>query len=116
YVAAYEATLRLWPVPYQPRESASRFGKTHLVVCGPEEAPPLVLLHCFFTSLTTWAYNVADLSQHHRVYALDVMGQPSRSVPDEPVVVQLVLPPTESRRRPDARPVRPAVAPVHAGP
>jgi pimeloyl-ACP methyl ester carboxylesterase len=85
YMAAYEETMRLWTVPYESRDLGSRFGSTHLVVCGPADGEPLVLLHCFFTSLTTWAYNVAALSQHRRVYALDVMGQPSKSVPDQPI-------------------------------
>ena len=85
YIAAYEATMRLWPVPYEPMDLESRFGRTHLVACGPEQAPPLVLLHCFFTSLAVWAYNVAELSREHRVYALDMMGQPSKSIPDQPI-------------------------------
>jgi pimeloyl-ACP methyl ester carboxylesterase len=85
YLAAYEATMRLWPVPYDDLTVPSRFGSTHLVACGPANAPPLVLLHCFFTSLTVWAYNIADLSRHHRVYALDMMGQPSKSIPDQPI-------------------------------
>lgn len=85
YLAAYDATMRLWPVQYESRDIPGRFGTTHLVVCGPSDAPPIVLLHCFFTSLTIWAHNIADLSRAHRVYAPDVMGQPSRSIPDRPV-------------------------------
>jgi pimeloyl-ACP methyl ester carboxylesterase len=85
YMAAYEATMQLWPVPYESIDIQSRFGSTHLVVCGPEDAPPLVLLHCFFTSLTVWAYNIADMSHNYRVYALDMMGQPSKSIPDQPI-------------------------------
>ncbi len=85
YMAAYEASMKLWPMPYEPMDIRSRFGSTHLVVCGPKEAPPLVLLHCFFMSLTVWAYNVADLSRNFRVYALDLMGQPSKSIPDQPM-------------------------------
>jgi pimeloyl-ACP methyl ester carboxylesterase len=85
YMAAYEATMQLWSVPYDAMDIPSRFGSTHLVVCGPKDAAPLVLLHCFFTSLTSWAYNVADLSRDYRVYALDMMGQPSKSVPDQPI-------------------------------
>jgi pimeloyl-ACP methyl ester carboxylesterase len=85
YKAAYAATMELWTEPYEERDLPSRFGSTHLVVCGPEDAPPLVLLHCFFTSLTTWAYNVGAFSRHRRVYALDMMGQPSKSVPDQPI-------------------------------
>jgi pimeloyl-ACP methyl ester carboxylesterase len=85
YMAAYEATMRLWPVPYESMDIPSRFGSTHLVICGPKDAPPLVLLHCYFTSLTIWAYNIADLSRDYRVYALDMMGQPSKSIPDQPI-------------------------------
>ncbi|SRR6266487_2451517 len=85
YMAAYEETMRLWPVPYESMDIRSRFGSTHLVVCGPKDAPPLVLLHCFFTSLTNWAYNLADLSREYRVYPLDMMGQPSKSIPDRPI-------------------------------
>jgi len=85
YMAAYEATMQLWTVPYEVVDVRSRFGSTHLVSCGPKEAPPLMLLHCFFTSLTNWAYNVAALSRDYRVYAPDMMGQPGKSVPDEPI-------------------------------
>jgi pimeloyl-ACP methyl ester carboxylesterase len=84
-MAAYDAAMELWTVPYEATDLRSRFGTTHLVACGPDEAPPLVLLHCFFTSLSVWAHNVADLSQDHRVYALDMMGQPGRSIPDQPL-------------------------------
>jgi hypothetical protein len=61
--------MRLWPVPFEARDIPSRFGSTHLLICGPKEASPLVLLHCFLTSLTVWAHNIADLSRDHRVYA-----------------------------------------------
>jgi pimeloyl-ACP methyl ester carboxylesterase len=85
YLAAYAAAMKLWPVPYDELETSSRFGKTHVVVSGPKCAPPLVLLHGYWATLTMWSLNVADLSEHHRVYAIDVMGQPGRSTPDEPI-------------------------------
>ncbi len=85
YMAAYEASLRLWPVPYQAMDIPGRFGCTHLVASGPPDAPALVLLHGYFASLTMWSPNIAELSRDYRVYALDVMGQPSRSIPDQPI-------------------------------
>src|SRR3974390_2852204 len=85
YMAAYEASLRLWPVPSEPIDISGRFGCTHLVACGPKDAPALVLLHGYFASLTMWALNIADLSRDYRVYAVDVMGQPGRSIPDQPM-------------------------------
>jgi pimeloyl-ACP methyl ester carboxylesterase len=84
-MAAYESTMLLWPAKYESLRIPSRFGSTHVVVCGPRDAPPLVLLHCFFTSLTVWAYNILDLSRDYRVYALDMMGQPSKSIPNQPI-------------------------------
>jgi len=85
FMAAYEAGLRLWTIPYEDVDIPSRFGSTHLVACGPKDAPPLVLLHSALANLTAWAYNIADLSADYRVYALDIMGQPNKSIPDQPI-------------------------------
>jgi pimeloyl-ACP methyl ester carboxylesterase len=82
FLAAYEAVMTLWPVPYEEIEIPSRFGMTHVVTSGPKDAPPLVLLHGQCGTLTMWAPNVADFSKGCRVYAVDVMGQPSKSIPD----------------------------------
>ena len=85
YLAAYEANMRSWPVAFEPLDIETRFGRTHLVASGPAHAPPLVLLHGFGGSLTMWWPNVADLSRSYRVYAVDVVGQPGKSIPDEPI-------------------------------
>ena len=44
YFAAYDATLALWPVPVKSQDVPTRFGSTHVHTCGPEDAPPLLLL------------------------------------------------------------------------
>jgi pimeloyl-ACP methyl ester carboxylesterase len=85
YLAGYDATLALWPVPYEEVEVTGRFGATHVVTCGPEEAPPLVLLHGYMGTLLMWLPNVADLATKHRLYAIDLMGHPSKSIPSEPI-------------------------------
>jgi multimeric flavodoxin WrbA len=75
YLAAYKAAMKeLWPVPYEEMEIPSRFGKTHAVASGPEDAPPLVLLHGSMGNLTMWAPYIAELSKAYRIYALDTMG------------------------------------------
>ena len=61
------------------------FGMTHVVVSGPKDAPPLVLLHGYWATSTMWAPNIADISKDYRVYAVEVMGQPSKSMPAEPI-------------------------------
>jgi len=85
YLAAYAANMKFWPVPYESLDVSSRFGRTHLVACGPEDAPPLVLLHGHSASLTMWWPNAADLGRDFRLFAIDVMGQPGKSVPADPI-------------------------------
>ncbi|RPI32470.1 MAG: alpha/beta hydrolase [Chloroflexota bacterium] len=83
FMAVYQTSLDLWPVPYEEFDILTRFGCTHVIASGPKEAPPLVLLHGYFATATMWSPNIAELSDDYRVYALDVMGQPSKSVPDQ---------------------------------
>src|SRR5689334_14744214 len=85
FLAAYGAAMTLWPIPYEELDIGSQFGKTHVIVSGPPNAPPVVLLHGYMATSAMWAPNIADLAAQHRVYAIDVMGQPSKSVPEDPV-------------------------------
>ena len=85
FLAAYDAAMALWPVPYEEIDIRSRFGTTHVVACGPKTAPPLVLLHGYMATLTMWSPNIAAFTKDYRVYAVDVMGQPGKSRPGEPI-------------------------------
>jgi len=85
YLAAYDGAMKLWPVPYEEMEIPNRFGATHVLVSGPKDAPPLVLLHGYMATSVMWSPNIADFSKNYRVYAIDVMGQPSKSIPEEPI-------------------------------
>jgi len=85
YLAAYDAALKRWPVPYEELDVPTRFGTTHVVAAGRKNAPALVLLHGYMATSVMWAPNIADFTNDHRVYAIDIMGQPSKSVPDQPI-------------------------------
>ena len=85
YRAAYDAALQSWPVPYEEIDVPTRFGISHVVVCGPKTAPPLVLLHGYMATSLMWAPNVVDFTRDYRVYAIDTMGQPGKSIPGEPI-------------------------------
>jgi pimeloyl-ACP methyl ester carboxylesterase len=82
YIAAYDAMFALWKVPYDPVDVATSYGFTHINVSGPADGPPLVLLHAAGLSSTVWFANIAKLSAHHRVYAVDVIGDAGKSVVD----------------------------------
>lgn len=86
FIAAYDDAIKLWPVSYEEREIPTRFGLTHVVVSGRQDAPPLVLLHGSIGTLLSWAPNIVDLSKHHCVYTIDVMGQRGTSVSQRDLV------------------------------
>jgi pimeloyl-ACP methyl ester carboxylesterase len=82
FMAVYDALMDHWPVPYEAFDIPSHFGSTHLIVSGPKNAPTLVLLHGAHATVTMWTPNIASLSQDYRVYAVDIIGQPSKSIPN----------------------------------
>lgn len=78
YLAAYDAAVREWPIACEQRDIPSRWGSTHVIVSGPADAPPLLLLPSFAGTATAWRLNVAGLSAHYRTYAIDVIAQPGK--------------------------------------
>lgn len=83
YWSAYDAVLKLWPVPPEELRVATRFGDTHVNAAGPKDKPAMVLFPGFGANSTMWFPNIAALSSQHRVYAVDTPGQPGRSVPGQ---------------------------------
>jgi pimeloyl-ACP methyl ester carboxylesterase len=80
YLAAYDAVLADWPVAYEEIDIPTRLGSTHVVASGPWDAPPLILLPSFAGTATVWRLNAAGLSGDFRTYAVDVIGQPGKSL------------------------------------
>jgi pimeloyl-ACP methyl ester carboxylesterase len=80
-MSAYERALTHWPVRYEELDLLTRFGTTHLIVSGPAGEKPLILLHGQDSSATSWVYNIADLSQSFRTYAVDTLGDIGKSKP-----------------------------------
>ncbi len=85
YMVAYNAVLSLWPVPYECLEIQTKFGSTHVIASGPNDATPLILLHAANTSSTIWFPNVGELSQQYRTYAFDILGNAGKSVVTQPM-------------------------------
>ena len=82
YLAAYENMFSLWKVPHDAIEVNTGYGSTHINVSGPVDGDPLVLLHAAGLSSTAWFANIAALSTHRRVYAVDVIGDAGKSIAD----------------------------------
>jgi pimeloyl-ACP methyl ester carboxylesterase len=88
YMATYEAVLALWPVPVEPFDVSTRFGVTHINISGSPEKAAMVLLPGFGANSTMWFPNIADLSSQYRVYAVDTIGQPGKSIPTRQMTAQ----------------------------
>ena len=80
----YRELLSLWPVPSEQLTVPTRLGETFVVASGPEQAPPLVLLHGSGSTSAMWLGDVASYVDTHRVYAVDIPGEPGLSAPARP--------------------------------
>jgi pimeloyl-ACP methyl ester carboxylesterase len=79
-VGIYDARLGQWPVPYESIFVDTTYGKVHTIVSGPEDAPPVLLLHASGLSAWSWLYNVEELNKHYRTFAIDTIGDAGKSV------------------------------------
>ncbi|PKP17844.1 MAG: alpha/beta hydrolase [Bacteroidetes bacterium HGW-Bacteroidetes-23] len=80
YIKAYNETLKLWKIPFQEENIITSYGTAHIIISGPKNAEPLVLLHGMDASSTMWYPNIKALSKNHRVYAIDFLMEPGKSV------------------------------------
>ena len=82
---AYDSIMKVWPVPYEELYVETKLGATHVIVSGPATASPVVLVHAYYASAASWYRNVERLSEHYRVYSIDIIGDPNKSKPYKPI-------------------------------
>lgn len=83
-LSTYEALLEQWKVPISQVDVPTRYGTTHVNICGETNGIPLVLFHGVGDdSALMWIYNAASLAKEFRLYAIDTIGGPGKSVPNE---------------------------------
>jgi pimeloyl-ACP methyl ester carboxylesterase len=82
----YAAMLKRCPVPSEQRHIATCMGETFVLSCGPDTAPPLVLLHGGNTNSLMWLRSLPVWTRHFRVHAVDTIGDPGFSAPVRPAL------------------------------
>ncbi|PXX56610.1 pimeloyl-ACP methyl ester carboxylesterase [Nocardia tenerifensis] len=80
----YEELLKTWPVPAEHVRVPTREGETFVVVSGPPDAPPLLLLHGSGANSSMWRGDIASWATHFRTYVVDIIGEPGGSAPSRP--------------------------------
>lgn len=78
---SYDRVMDLWDTEYTEQWVETDYGKTHLIVCGPEKGNPLILLPGLFADATMWYANVKALAKEYRVIAVDLPVYGGKSEP-----------------------------------
>jgi len=79
FMELYNGKMEEWPVSYEDIYIDTQYGKVHVIASGPQDAPPMLLLHASGVSGWSWKYNVEALSQDYRTYAIDLIGDAGKS-------------------------------------
>lgn len=76
---AYDAFLGYMRIPHEEINVDTRFGKAFVIAAGKKDAPVLVLLHGSGINSVMWIEDMKKYSEHYRVYAVDLQGEPGKS-------------------------------------
>ena len=80
----YDNLLAKWGVEVKEMDVLTTYGTTHVIMCGDENNPPLVLFHGVGdNSALMWLLNAKELAKHFRIYAIDTIGGPGKSCPND---------------------------------
>lgn len=80
----YRELLDTWPVPAERLTIPTSLGDTFVQASGPPGAPPVILVHGAMANSLTWFGDIAAWSRDHRVYAVDIPGEPGLSAQVRP--------------------------------
>ncbi len=81
---SYDELLKMWGIEYVEKDVQTSFGKTHCIITGKTENPPLMLFHGVGdNSAVMWAPNIKELSENFFCIAVDTLGGPGKSIPNE---------------------------------
>ena len=79
----YDRLLSEWECELRERDAETEYGTTHVIECGQEGNPPLVLFHGVGDdSALMWIFNAPELSRYFHIFAIDTLGGPGKSVPN----------------------------------
>lgn len=80
YFRAYEKTMQLFSIEVQEEYVYTEFGESYVIKAGNINNPPLVLLHAASCGSPIWYKNFEELSKSYSIYAIDLIGETSKSL------------------------------------
>jgi pimeloyl-ACP methyl ester carboxylesterase len=80
---SYDKLLAMWDVDFKEIDVETEFGTTHCITAGDSTKPPLLLFHGVGdNSAVMWILNIKELSKHFYCIAVDTIGGPGKSLPN----------------------------------
>lgn len=79
YFDAYDKTLQKWGVEYEELYVTTSKGIAHVLMSGPKNGVPIVLMHGMAASSTMWYPNAKALAKEYRLFAIDLIIEPGKS-------------------------------------
>ncbi|ATW25092.1 alpha/beta fold hydrolase [Candidatus Formimonas warabiya] len=81
---SYDKLLGLWGVNKKELDIETQYGKTHVIICGNSDNPPLILFHgSGDNSVMTWFPNIREFVHDFYVVAVDYFGGAGKSEPND---------------------------------
>lgn len=83
-ISRYEEILKQWPCPCEHINVSTSFGETFVTASGNKTGKAIILLHGSSSNSAMWIGDAAVLGKTHRVYAVDIIGEPGKSSENRP--------------------------------
>ena len=84
FINCYNDLMEFWPVPYETMEIETEYGRCHVIVSGPQEGEPVLMLHGMTANSAMW-YPTIEAVQNYRVHCVDAPGDFGKSVVLKPI-------------------------------
>lgn len=81
---SYDRLVSQWGVTTEEKYIETHFGRTHVLLVGNKSNPPLLMFHGVGdNSAVMWVMNIRELSRYFFCIAIDTMGGPGKSEPND---------------------------------
>ncbi|MBN2853204.1 MAG: alpha/beta hydrolase [Clostridia bacterium] len=81
---SYDKLLKMWDVEYIEEDIQTTYGMTHVIKVGDSRKRTVIMFHGVGdNSAIMWLFNAKELSEHFYLIAVDTIGGPNKSIPNE---------------------------------
>ncbi len=82
----YDENVESWPAGTKDIFLDTEYGKVHVLSCGSENNPPLIMIHAASMGAHSWLENLEPLLDRYHIYSFDNIGEGNKSELDDVTV------------------------------